>query len=301
MDAPIVIAELGCNHMGDLEIAKRMIKVAAQFCEADVVKFQKRCPRECLTLERYQSRHPEPRNAFGETYGEHRERLELPIRAHEELKAYCETLGAKYASSVWDVTSAKELIGLKPSTIKIPSAHNQNFTLLKYVADNYPGEIHISLGMTDRQEEGRLIETLRATGRLRDTVLYACTSGYPVPEEDVCLLELSRLRDLYSAMVRGIGFSGHHKGIAVDMAAIALGARWIERHFTLDRTLKGTDHAASLEPDGLRRLKRDSVVVAKALERKAEPILPIELEQRHKLKHFEVAHPASIERQVRLQ
>jgi sialic acid synthase len=287
--------------MGDAEIAKRMIKVAVQFCEADVVKFQKRCPRECLTPERYQSRHPEPRNAFGETYGEHRERLELPIRVHEELKTYCETLGAQYASSVWDVTSAKEMIGLKPSTIKVPSAHNQDSTLLKYLADNYSGEIHVSLGMTDREEEELLIETLRSTGRLQDVVLYACTSGYPVPEEDVCLLELSRLQNLYGGMVRGVGFSGHHKGIAIDMAAIALGARWIERHFTLDRTMKGTDHAASLEPDGLRRLKRDSVVVAKALGRKTEPILPIELEQRHKLKHLEVACPNGTDGQIRLQ
>lgn len=287
--------------MGDPEIAKRMIKVAVQFCEADVVKFQKRCPRECLTPERYQAKHPEPRNAFGGTYGEHREKLELPLLVHAELKAYCEALGAQYASSVWDVTSARELIGLKPSTIKVPSAHNQDFTLLRYLADNYSGEIHVSLGMTDRKEESLLIETLRVNGRLQDTVLYACTSGYPVPEEDVCLLELSRMCDLYGGSVRGIGFSGHHKGIAIDMAAIALGARWIERHFTLDRTLKGTDHAASLEPDGLRRLKRDSVVVAKALGSKAEAILPIELEQRHKLKHIEKVPQAGIERHLRIQ
>ena len=288
MDTPIVVAELGCNHLGDPEIAKRMIRVAVQFCEADVVKFQKRCPRECLTAERYQSRHPDPRNAFGETYGEHRERLELPLRVHEDLKTYCETLGAQYASSVWDVTSAKQLIGLRPSTLKVPSAHNQDFALLGYLANNFPGEIHVSLGMTDREEEDCLVGELRKAGRLQDTVLYACTSGYPVSEEDVCLLELSRLSDCYGGLVRGIGFSGHHKGIAIDMAAIALGARWIERHFTLDRTLKGTDHAASLEPDGLRRLKRDSVVVAKALARKSNPILPVELEQRHKLKRLGV-------------
>jgi sialic acid synthase len=159
------------------------------------------------------------------------------------------------------VTSAKELIGLNARTIKVPSAHNQDVNLIKYLVNNFKGEVHISLGMTDLREEEMLIEELRRSDRLRDTVLYACTSGYPVPAEGICLLKLRRLQNHYSGMVRGIGFSGHHKGIAIDMAALALGAGWIERHFTLDRTLKGTDHAASLEPDGLRRLKRDSLAV----------------------------------------
>jgi sialic acid synthase len=281
---PVLVAEVGCNHMGDAEIAKRMIKVAAEFCEVDVVKFQKRCPRECLTPERYLAKHPDPRHAFGNTYGEHRERLEFPIRVHAELKANCESAGIQYSSSVWDVTSARELIGLDPLMIKVPSAHNQDFALIRLLAANFRGEIHISLGMTDLHEEELLVRELRKAGRLQDTVLYACTSGYPVPAEGVCLLELSRLQNKYGGTVRGIGFSGHHKGIAIDMAALALGARWIERHFTLDRTLKGTDHAASLEPDGLRRLKRDSLAVASALASKPEAILPIELEQRRKLK-----------------
>merc|ERR1711916_85194 len=101
---------------------------------------------------------------------------------------------------------------------------------------------------------------------------------------DVCLLEITRLRDTYGHRVGEIGFSGHHLGIATDIAAQALGASWIERHFTLDRTWKGTDHAASLEPDGLRRLARDVSAVAKALQHKPNELLEIELPQRQKLK-----------------
>lgn len=107
-------------------------------------------------------------------------------------------------------------------------------------------------------------------------MIYDCTSGYPVPFEDICLLELSRLRELYSDRVKAIGFSGHHLGIAVDSAAVALGAEWIERHYTLDRTWKGTDHAASLEPDGVRKLVRDCRAVAKALTYKSKDVLDIE-------------------------
>jgi N-acetylneuraminate synthase len=121
-------------------------------------------------------------------------------------------------------------------------------------------------------------------GRAKDLILYSCTSGYPVPFEDISLLEISRLKETFGGRVRAVGFSGHHLGIAADVAAMTLGAEWIERHFTLDRTWKGTDHAASLEPDGLRRLCRDIKNVYKALQYKSEEVLPIEQVQRDKLK-----------------
>ena len=141
--------------------------------------------------------------------------------------------------------------------IKIPSAENNNEPLLKWLCENYGGEIHVSLGMTTREEEERLIKLFEDEGRAKDVVVYSCTSGYPVAFEDICLLEINRIRAAYEAKVKGIGFSGHHLGIAVDIAAITLGAKWVERHFTLDRTWKGTDHAASLEPQGLAKLVRD--------------------------------------------
>ena len=115
-------------------------------------------------------------------------------------------------------------------------------------------------------------------------VLYNCTSGYPVPFQDVCLLELRELYNKYHDRVKFLGFSGHHLGIAVDVAAYAMGATWNERHFTKDRTWKGTDHAASLEPAGMTKLCRDLKATWKCMTHKQTDILPIESEQRAKLK-----------------
>lgn len=288
MKAPIIIAEIGCNHKGDMAIAKEMIEVAATYCKVDVVKFQKRCNRELLTSEEYNAPHPNPSNSYGATYGEHREFLEFTAEQHRQLKAWCEEFGVIYSTSVWDVTSAKEITALQPELIKIPSACNLNKPMLQFLCDNYGGEIHVSFGMTTKAEEEEIVSFFEDNGRAKDVVLYNCTSGYPVPFEDVCLLEITRMREQYASRVKAIGFSGHHLGIAVDAAAVALGAEYIERHFTLDRTWKGTDHAASLEPDGVRKLARDCRAVAKALTYKSTDILEIESAQRNKLKKNQV-------------
>jgi len=157
--------------------------------------------------------------------------------------------------------------------------------MLGWLCENYNGEIHASTGMTSKKEIHDLVTFFELKGRNKDLVLYNCTSGYPVPFEDICLLDITYLINKYGNIVKEIGFSGHHLGIAVDVAAFTLGATWIERHYTLDRTWKGTDHAASLEPDGLRRLVRDLHAVQKALKYKESDILPIEKEQREKLKY----------------
>ncbi|MBK8720316.1 MAG: N-acetylneuraminate synthase family protein [Deltaproteobacteria bacterium] len=289
---PLVIAEIGCNHKGDFALAKELVQTAAQFCRVDAVKFQKRTPRELLPLEQYDAPHPDPAHAYGRTYGEHREFLELDVDQHAELKTLCESLGIDYSSSAWDLTSAKEIASLQPSWIKILSACNTGYAMLGWLCEHYAGGLHVSLGMTTKPEERALMELLEAHGRLGDTVLYSCTSGYPVAMEDLCLLEISRLADDYGDRVAAIGFSGHHLGIAADIAAITLGAAWVERHFTLDRTWKGTDHAASLEPDGMRRLCRDVRNVAGALRFRDEEILEVERAARSKLKH--VARPRLI-------
>lgn len=282
---PFVIAEAGCNHMGQMEIAHEMINEAAVFCKVDAIKFQKRCPKELLTEEQYNAPHPNPANAFGKTYGEHREFLEFTVDQHAQLKEWCEKAGITYAASVWDMTSAKEIASLDPAFIKIPSACNTHYEMLQWLCDNYKGEIQLSFGMTTHAEEDAIIKLFEDNGRAKDLVIFDCTSGYPVPFKDVCLLEINRLREKYEGKVKAIGFSGHHLGIAVDVAAYTLGASYIERHYTLDRTWKGTDHAASLEPDGVRRLKRDLNAVYEALSYKREEILPIEAVQREKLKY----------------
>ena len=282
---PFVIAEIGCNHKGDMDIAKRLIRTAAIYCEVDAVKFQKRCNRELLTPEQYNAPHPNPANSYGKTYGEHREFLEFTVEQHRELKEYCEEMNIVYSTSVWDLTSAKEIASLHPKFIKIPSACNNHYEMLEWLCDNYEGEIHISLGMTTHEEEEKLIQLFEKKGRNTDVVLYVCTSGYPVAFGDVCLLEITRVREMYENRVKRIGFSGHHLGIAVDIAAYTLGASVIERHYTLDRTWKGTDHAASLEPEGVRKIKRDLMATYEALHYKEKEILDVEAVQREKLKY----------------
>lgn len=284
---PYIIAEAGCNHMGQMEIAKDLIQTAAIFCKADAIKFQKRCNRELLTPEQYNAPHPNPVNSYGKTYGEHREFLEFTVEQHKQLKEWCEEVGITYATSVWDLTSAKEIASLNPEFIKIPSACNNHLPMLQWLCDNYGGEIQVSLGMTTHEEEENLIRLFERNGRNKDLVIFSCTSGYPVPFSDVCLMEVKRIKKAYGERVKKIGFSGHHLGIAVDVAAYTLGAEVIERHYTLDRTWKGTDHAASLEPDGVRKLVRNLNAVHDALDYKKEEILPIEAVQREKLKYRE--------------
>ncbi len=282
---PRVVAEIGCNHMGDFELARELIFVAKE-AGAHVAKFQKRNPRELLTKEQYNAPHPVPHQSFGETYGKHREFLELTLNQHKKLKKYCEQLGIEYSTSVWDTKSAREILSLKPNYIKVPSACNNNFELLKILRDEYKGDVHISFGMTTQVEEEAIVSFFEKKNQAKKRlVVYSCTSGYPVDFADVCLLEISRIEKTYGDRVKEIGFSGHHAGIAVDIAAYALGATWIERHFTKDRTFKGTDHAASLEPQGLKTLSRNLGATFISLTYKKSEILEVEKVQREKLKH----------------
>ena len=278
-----IIAEIGCNHKGDIKIALDLIK-AAKRCGADVAKFQKRNNKLLLNKKEYESPHPEPWNSYGNTYGLHREALEFNIDQHKELQDFCSTIGIEYTSSVWELDSAKEISELNPLFIKVPSASNLDFKMQNFLCENYNGKIHVSVGMTKKTEIAQVIKFYTKKGRIDDLVLYCCTSGYPVSEKDICLLEIKNLQKLMENTEGGVGFSGHHLGIAPDIAAVTLGVDWIERHFTLDRTWKGTDHAASLEPEGLRRLCRDVKNVEKALSYKEEDILKIEKVQRAKLK-----------------
>ncbi len=283
---PKIIAEIGCNHKGEFEIAKELIQLAKS-CNADYAKFQKRNPKELLTPAQYEAPHPNPANSYGDSYGEHRENLELSVDQHKDLKAYCESIGIGYSTSVWDVTSAKEIVSLNPDFIKVPSACNNHFEMLKVLRDDYQGQVHVSFGMTTHDEESQIFNFFEEKNVADRLVLYSCTSGYPVPFEDVNLLEIARIKDKFKSKVSDIGFSGHHLGIAIDLCAYTLGANWVERHFTKDRTWKGTDHAASLEPTGMQKLCRDLHAAHKSLNYKNEEILDIEKVQREKLKYRE--------------
>ncbi len=281
---PTLIAEVGCNHKGDIEIAKEFITTAVNFCGVHHIKFQKRNNKTLLPDSQYNTPHPVPQNSYGATYGEHRENLEFSLDQHRELKAFCGQHGVTYSTSVWDIPSLEEIISLNPDYIKIPSATNTHIELLRLACEEFPGQIHVSLGMTTHLEETQIVTLFHDTGRIKDLVLFACTSGYPIEPTEACLFEITRLKEGYGDDVSAIGYSGHHNGIALDIAAFTLGADYIERHFTLDRTWKGTDHAASLEPDGLRRVQRDLITCFSALSKKPAEILAIEEPQRAKLK-----------------
>ena len=272
---PNIAAEICCNHQGDMEIAKQMIKVAADG-NATVAKFQKRNNNEFLTEKQFNATHPNKMHSFGEPYGVHREFLEFSINQHKELKEYAESVGIMYSSSTFDVSSAKEIITLNPEYIKVPSACNNHFAMLRVLRDEYTGGVHISFGMTTKKQEEEIVQFFEETKQEKRLVVYACTSGYPVPFEDVCLLEIVRLKETFGDRVDKIGFSGHHHGIAIDVAAYTLGAEWFERHFTMDRIWKGTDQVFSLEPTGMRKLARDLRAVQRALTFKKEDILDIE-------------------------
>ena len=273
-----VVAEVGAVHIGKMDRAKELITLAA-FAKADYVKFQKRNPKESVPLELQNKPHPNPFFAYGKTYLEHREKLEFTIEQHAELKEFCEKIGIGYSTSVWDMTSAREVVSLNPDFIKVPSACNLNYEMLDFLFNKYDGNIHISTGMTLPEEKKILYKKLNSLSHR--VVIYHCTSEYPTSFERLYLKEISRIQENFSGEV---GFSNHGYGISCDIAGYILGATWIERHFIDDRVFRHTDASASLEPDGLRRLCRDLKAVQKAMQYKDIDITEEEQKQRNKLK-----------------
>lgn len=280
---PKLVAELCCNHQGDINIAKKMI-FEAKKAGADYTKFQKWAPLSSLTKKEYNTNHPFPPNSFAEPYGKHREFLEFSIEQHKELFNYASSLGIKYSCSVFDSTSAKQISSLNPEYIKVGSQKNLKFDIYEVLGKEFGGDIHISTGMTTSEQIDQILNHIEKYTNLKRVVIYSTTSSYPCKYEELYLLRISELINNYSDIVKGFGFSGHHNGIAADIAAITLGAEFIERHFTLDRTMKGTDHAASLEPQGLSKLSRDLKNVFSALKIRPNSILDVELEAFTKVK-----------------
>ncbi len=278
-----IVAEIGCNHMGQLNLAKLMID-QAKIAGADYVKFQKRDNKNLFNKKQYNEKHPTQHNSFGTTYGKHREYLEFNMDTHKKIFQYCNKRKIKYSCSVWDVNSAKEISKICKQYIKIPSATNLNFEVLDFLCSKYFGDIHVSTGMTSANEIDKIFEFIKKRKRLRNLVLYSCVSAYPTNIEDVCLLDIKKLTKKYGKYIKAIGFSGHHRGVSIDNCTIILGATWIERHFTFDRTAKGTDQSASLELDGFIKLRNRVDETLLALNYKSKTILKCEKFQRSYLK-----------------
>lgn len=268
-----VISELGCNHQGDISIAKEMIRMS-KIAGANYAKFQK---RNIEDYPEWKNKIYNSENSFGKTYYDHRQHLEFTIEQHKELKLYCEEIGIKYACSVWDLQSASSIISLSPDYIKVPSACNEDYELLEYLFYNYDNPIHISTGMISKEAKTKLLSYLT----VKNVVVYHTTSAYPVPFKELYLKEITNLTKDFET-----GYSGHHLGISVDICAYTLGVEWVERHFTLDRTSKGTDHSASLEPAGLQKLCRDLEACYKALTYKDVDFTEEEEINRDKLKRY---------------
>ncbi|MCM3779834.1 N-acetylneuraminate synthase family protein [Microbacterium hydrocarbonoxydans] len=250
-----VIAEIGLNHNGDVDIAKRLIDVAAK-AGADAVKFQKRTP-EISTPEHMRDVMRE--TPWGTmTYFEYRHRIEFGRDEYVEIGDHATMLGLDWFASPWDVPSVEFLEDLNVVAHKVASASLTDTELL--VALRETGKpIILSTGMSTIEQIDRALDTL-GTDRV---VLMHATSTYPLEPEEANLRMISTLRDRYAGVP--VGYSGHERGLQISLAAVALGAVAVERHITLDRTMWGSDHAASLEPTGLEHLVRDIRVIEKAL------------------------------------
>lgn len=271
----LIIAEAGINHQGDVNIARQLIDVAAA-AHADVVKFQKRTISRILTAAGLDAPYAH-RNSFGKTYGEHKRALELEKQAYHELKTYAEGQGLIFMASAWDEESVDFLEELGVPAHKVASADLTNLPLLKYMAQTGK-PIFLSTGMSSLEEVDQAMATLRAyTDQI---VLLQCTSTYPSEFDQINLRVIPAYRERYQTLV---GYSGHEKGIAIPVGAVALGACVVERHFTLDRTMKGGDHAASLEPTGLTKMVRDIRALEQAMGDGVKRIYEAEWPIRHKL------------------
>jgi N-acetylneuraminate synthase/sialic acid synthase len=245
-----VIAEIGHNHQGSLEKARDLIRTAAD-CGVDAVKFQKRDNRTLYTRAFYDSPY-DNENSFGPTYGAHREALELGREEWVELRRFAREVGVGFVAAAFDVPSADLLAELEIDAFKFASGDLLNVPLLRHVA-GLGKPLLLSTGGGTLGDVDRAVEAiLPSNGEL--AVLH-CTASYPAEVEDLNLRAIETLRERYPDLV--IGYSDHHNGIAMALIAYLLGARVLEKHFTLNHAWKGTDHALSLMPEGLRKLVRD--------------------------------------------
>jgi len=253
-----VIAEIGINHQGDVEIAKQLMKSAKE-CGADAVKFQKRKVARILTKEGLDMPY-ENRNSFGKTYGEHKHALELTDENYHDLVKYAAELDVIFCASGWDEESIDFIDSLCVPFFKMASADLTNFPLLTHTAAKGK-PMFLSTGMADLETVRQAYD--RVAEFTREIVLLQCTSTYPCEFDEIGLKVLDTYASEFPDAI--LGYSGHELGIAIPPVAVALGARVIERHFTLDRTWKGGDHAASLEPTGLRKMIRNIHHVEEAM------------------------------------
>jgi N-acetylneuraminate synthase/sialic acid synthase len=245
-----VIAEVGHNHQGNLKTCMELFKTARE-CGAQAVKLQKRDNRSLYTRAMYDKPY-DNENSYGATYGTHREALEFGESEYRELQQYCRELQVDFFATAFDFKSADFLANLDMPAYKIASGDLRNTPLLRHVA-RLGKPMIVSTGGGSLDDVRRAHETVMEHNQ--QLCLLQCTAGYPCEYEMLDLRVIGTYRDMFPETV--VGFSGHDNGIAMAVAAYVLGSRVLEKHFTLNRAWKGTDHAFSLEPVGLRKMVRD--------------------------------------------
>jgi sialic acid synthase len=251
-----VIAEIGHNHQGNVELCEKFFQAAA-VSGASAVKLQKRDNKNLYTKEFYNSPYTGP-TSFGETYGEHREFLEFDKKQYLHLQSVAKELDLAFFATAFDFDSADFLIELEVPVIKVASGDLKSAPLISYLAkSNIP--LIISTGGASLEEISRAVSDVNPA----NVALLQCTAAYPAEPEEMDLLVIKQFRELFPETV--IGLSSHDRGIAFPVVAFALGARIIEKHFTLDRSMKGTDHAFSLEPSGMQKMVRDLNLTKRAM------------------------------------
>jgi N-acetylneuraminate synthase len=268
-----IIAEIGLNHNGDVNIAKQLIDIAAVF-GCDAVKFQKRTPELCVPRDQWDVIRDTPWGRI--PYIEYRHKVEFGEKEYRLIDAHCKEKGIQWFASCWDEPSVDFMEQFDPPVYKIASASLTDGRLLsKKASTGRP--IILSTGMSTMEEIEHAV-TLLPNDRL---ILLHATSTYPCKAPEINLRMLQTLRERFHLPV---GYSGHEVGLQISVAAAALGAVAIERHITLDRTMWGTDQAASLEPSGLQRLVRDVRIIEQALGDGQKRVYESELPIRAKLR-----------------
>lgn len=271
-----VIAEIGLNHNGDVELAKQLIDVAAR-AGANAVKFQKRTPDIATPEHMRDTLRETPWGTM--TYLQYRHRIEFGLDEYVEIGDYATLSGLDWFASPWDVPSVDFLESLGVVAHKVASASLTDTALLEALrATGKP--VILSTGMSTIEQIDRALSVL-GTDRV---VLMHTTSTYPMEPEEANLKVIATLRDRYAGIP--VGYSGHERGLQISLAAVALGAVAVERHITLDRTMWGSDHAASLEPGGLEHLVRDIRVIETALGDGVKRIYPGEFAPMAKLRRI---------------
>lgn len=252
MKKTYIIGEIGINHQGDLDIAKRLIDIAAA-AGCDAVKFQKRNPDVCVP--EAQKNKPRSWQGVDMTYLEYKYKIEFGKEEYDEIDRYCKQQGIAWSASPWDMDSVEFLEQYNLPFIKLPSASLTDDDLLTACVEKFP-KIIFSTGMSTEEEINHAVDTLRTAkafyNKTEPIGLLHCNSTYPAPVDELNLSAIKTLKDKYSDFT--IGYSGHEFRLGTTVAAIYLGAEIIERHITLDRTMEGSDHMASVEPQGLFKL-----------------------------------------------